>query len=130
VLLSLVGLGCAAPLCALPTTVWTLTLIAVVIGLFCTPNRPVVFAAASRDFTGQYVARAQGSLQGGLMGVQFVAALASGTLLGVSPILAFGAISVVAVGSLALTLRRPFRSLDARTVLEEGGDEPWTASTP
>jgi MFS family permease len=104
---SLVGLALAAPLCALHASVLTLTLVAMVIGLFCTPNRPVVFAAASREFPGQFLARAQGTLQGGLMSVQFVAALASGALLNVSATLAFGALSVVAAGSLAVALRRP-----------------------
>jgi MFS family permease len=103
---SLVGMVFVAPLCAVRAPVATLTAIGMLVGLFSTPNRPLVFVAATRDFSGRYLARAQGALQGGLMGVQFVAALLSGTLLGLSPTLAFGAISVVAVGSLAVAAQR------------------------
>lgn len=107
VLASLVGLICVAPMCALAASVLTLTLVAMLIGLVCTPNRPVVFAAATHEFSGEYLGRAQGALQGGLMSVQFVAALTSGALLSVSPALAFGALSVVAAGSLVAAIRHP-----------------------
>lgn len=126
---SLVGLVLVAPLCALDVSVWTLTAFGVLVGLFCTPNRPIAFAAASRRYGGPSAARAQGSLQGGLMGVQLAAAACSGALLSLSPVLAFGMVSVVAIGSIVFLVLRPLSPTAVGLLDPDGPDEMRVPAT-